>query len=210
MNKVLIVLTSALVLIISPLKVSAVSVLGISDSDASNTEKVTIYAEPPSSSKAVQLRLDVEGGEIISFQSPTDDNLLSIGTCDNGSSYTKDSVCMDVAATDGEVQRGEVLGIMTIKKDSAASTINISKSTENAYYTETGNLLSDNGIAQQFFSGNNILAKTPEPQSNAFVYLTLIGILAMGAVVGAGLGVGFTVAANEVYKLHLPEQTSEE
>lgn len=204
-GSIILALTSLLFIV----PAGAISVLGVDDSTETVTEEIVIYAEPPSKSAAVQLRLAISGGEITSFKQPNTSDLLSIGTCDNGSSYTKSNVCVDIAATDSDVARGEVLGVITIKKDTPSTTVSIEKQTENAYYSSGGNLLADNGQAGPFVLGISdvITAQGREPRTSVVATsAAVVTLLAIGLATGAGLGVGFTVTANEVYKLHLQQE----
>ena len=92
--------------------------------------KITNGYEYPAD--GIQLRLEISGGKLISYTAPSNDNAMTLGSCENTSkTWLDNKVCADIVYKNG-LSKDADLGIMTVKRtdDSQNIAINLASSTQ--------------------------------------------------------------------------------
>ncbi len=150
-----------------------------------NTQTFVVLADPPEESTAVKLRLNIQGGTVTSF-SAGDDELLSIGTCDDieRKKYTDNSVCVDIATAAGSLKRADVLGVLTVEKQDGFVQLRIDKGEDNAYVGPGGVTKEDSGVAFILYGGDLINDTKRTTRSGSEFLLVLMVTFLMGVVIG--------------------------
>lgn len=159
------------------LQVSAVT-LTPSSQFVSESEQVSINitASPSEAASAVELRISVSNGTLLSYDPPA--GRLSIGVCDidNTQSFTSTTVCVDI--TSGTFTNGDDLGTMIIQVGSTGSTT-ITKDTGNQYtLVSDGSREVDTGVAGTFTISEE-LPDTSIVDENPMIFAG-IGIFSLG------------------------------
>lgn len=151
---------------------------------ANSSQTFVILANPPRESTAVQVRLEVEGGTVTSFTAG-DNDLLSIGTCDEENrKYTPSSICVDIATSVGNIERADILGVFTVEKSNEFTQLRISKTGDNAYIGPKGIVAVDTGIIFTLY-GTDLVKDTHERSSSSgVVFMLLMITFLMGVVIG--------------------------
>lgn len=181
-------------------KAQAVIIESQSDK-SSDLQTFVVLAEPGSVSTAIQLRLDVEGGIVKSFTAG-DDGLLSIGVCDEeGTKFTSNRVCVDIANISGAFEYGDVLGALTVERSSNISQLTITKGEDNKYMAADGEFVQDSGRAFMLFGDAQLETNYDRETQSGLFFAVLFIVFLTGVVFGTTFTtLGHVLQAGKLYK----------
>lgn len=170
-------------LLFSSISAKAITLVEVSRDDSQVVYDVV--SSEPADTVALQLRLEVVKGKILSFEKTDNGEFLVIATCKN-SDGTKDyfsigQVCADYAKTGGVIEEETLLGSLVVKPDTL-----LQKGSENGYLLETNEFVAETSQIEgmeipEEVSEASDLATTDEPEeekeSRKMLYIVLIAIL---------------------------------
>ena len=175
--------------------VSALKTNIVSSDDSKNTTVYELLAVPPVDSLAIQVRFSVTGGEIIKVE-VADDTLLSLPVCENGTSFTAEKVCVELATKGGVLLNdNQSVLLITVKHDSQEEVV-FASTPDFAYVSTNNDIVAEDGTTLSA-AKPLVTQEPPAPtadieentNSNSLPFILLIGILVV--LVGAFVGIIF-------------------
>ena len=129
------------------------------------TELEVKLENPPNNSVAIQLRLEIQGGQVINFEEDT--GFFSGPQCPDtpvNTTFTDTEVCVDLVKG-SNLEDGDVLGTLTVTRFSG-QTLTINKTDENLYVLDDSSLVEDEAELAIFNEG--LTTNTGGSNSNNF------------------------------------------
>lgn len=175
--------------------VSALKTNLVSSDEINSTSIYELLALPPVDSLAIQVRMSLTGGEIVKVE-VADENLLSLPVCEGGSSFTANTICVELATKGGVVlESNKAVLLITVKHDSQEEVV-FTSSPDFAYVSKGNDIVAEDGTILSV-SKPLVTQEPPAPtvdieedsSSNSLPFILLIGILVV--LVGAFVAIIF-------------------